>query len=103
MLNGITLIFSIFAYQLYLICINSKLNVPLFLINCLKGTVGYIFCLSDTFITKIKNDRVQLTSEEEQPPSNEINPNENDWMIIFTFVDRLIFFIYSIILIIKLI
>jgi len=106
---GIALIISTISHHIFTACVNSNLRVPQFLVDLLRGVFGQLICAGDSCINiskPINSDRMQLTPEDANG-SNFANTldtnvsNENEWILVFTFIDRLLFLIYFIIFIVK--
>jgi len=88
-------------------CISSNISVPIWISNLLNGVLGQILMISDSCIGNNKqnnSDRMQLTPEDASSGgemSLAVISHQKDWLLVFTFVDRMLFLTYFIILAVK--
>ena len=74
--------------------------------SLLNGMLGQILLISDSCIADNKQnnlDRMQLTSEDATSGemSTSVISRQKDWIILFAFIDRVLFITYFIILVVK--
>jgi hypothetical protein len=106
---GIALVISTLSNHIFIACVNSNFRVPQFLVNLFRGVFGQLLCIGDSCLNiskPINLDRVQLTPEDANGSNitdtlSSSNSSENEWVLLFSFIDRLLFSIYFIIFMVK--